>query len=223
MKYVLNTSVILFVLALSVLSSPMSFAQVVGGIKLGGSYYSKVKPERVDINDNITQIKLYEGQIIEDNWTSPYAGLFGRFYLEPMYLQTELMFEYRSSSYEYTPLIGAATIEEFKAYQLEVPIVLGLEIFNTVHVHGGIVSSIYFSDIEYGPTTKADDAFDRLHVGWRLGGGAKIWKFLLDFNVDGNFLERDHRVYIGDNSGRLTYDYMRFSLTLGYIFKKPAE
>lgn len=214
--------VLAVILLLSLCTSSLS-SQVIGGIQLGGSYYSKVTPTRVDINNNLTQIKLYEGQMIEDNWTSPYVGLFGRFYLEPVYFQSGLMFEYRKASYEYTPILGTASTFEFKAYQLEVPLVLGLEIFNTVHVHGGIVSSIYFTDEDFSEVSTVENAFDKLHVGWRLGGGAKIWKFLIDFNVDANFVDRDHRTYIGTDSGRLRYDYMRFSLTVGYIFKTPTD
>ena len=63
-----------------------------------------------------------------------------------------------------------------------------------------------------------EQRFEDFQLGYQIGGGLDIWKFLIDVRYEGNFNNFGEHMHIAGQEVRFSQNPSRIVFTLGYSF-----
>jgi hypothetical protein len=194
---------LMLMLLITLATGMVTQAQVVLGVK-GGISSSKVDVKNV--KSNFTQFKD------KDNITGYHIGAFTRFKAGGLLIQPEGVFTSSGGEVALTQTENGTeveTTEEFKFNRLDVPVLVGLSLFNVIRIQAGPVASVLINgklgdqDIE--------SYLDKADFGWQAGVGLDIGKLAADVRY-----ERVNRAYTNQGT---SFDVGNQQLILSLGFK----
>lgn len=178
---------IVLVFLLTLAAGMVAQAQVVLGVK-GGVSSSNVDVKNV--KNTFTQFKD------KDNITGYHLGAFTRFKAGALLIQPEGVFTSSGGKVAVTQTQDGTeveTTEEFRFNRLDVPLLVGLSLFNVVRFQAGPVASVLVSG-KFGDQD-IENYLDKADFGWQGGVGLDIGKLTADVRY-----ERVKREYTSQSS-----------------------
>ena len=201
-----------FFFLLLALTSYAAQAQFKIGLR-GGISTSELSMETVNTNG----LRLS----IEDAGYGYHLGIFVRGHLgERLYVQPEFLFN--SNSVDFT-LKGFGTglgnrILTEKYQNLDIPFMLGYKL-GPLRLEAGPVGHVHLkSKSELEEFDGYEQRFEDFNLGYQLGGGFDIWKFLIDVRYEGSFNKFGEHMRIAGQNVDFSQKPARIVFTLGYAF-----
>ena len=187
-------------LLLLIASVGIAQAQFTLGVKAG------VSSSNVDIKDPKNTFQQFKST---DAITGYHAGAFMRIKAGGILLQPEAVLSSTGGKVEVTEN-GVTTSEDFKFNRLDVPVLLGLSLFNVARIQAGPLASVLvkgkFQD------QQLEDYMDRYDLGWQAGIGFDIGNFTTDVRY-----ERVKREFTGNaQNGSFGVANQQVILSLGF-------
>ena len=191
---------IVLALLLLITSVGMAQAQFTLGVKAG------VSSSNVDIKDPKNTLQQISST---DAITGYHAGAFMRIKAGGILLQPEAILSSTGGKVEVTNS-GITTSEKFKFNRLDVPVLLGVSLFNVARIQAGPVASVLvngkFKD------QRLEDYMNKYDLGWQAGIGFDIGNITTDIRY-----ERVNREFTGNTeNGSFGVGNQQLILSLGF-------
>jgi len=191
---------IVLALLLLITSVGIAQAQFTLGVKAG------VSSSNVNVKDPKNTFLQFKST---DNITGYHAGGFMRFKAAGLLLQPEAIFSSTGGKVEIADG-GVTTSEKFKFNRLDVPVLVGVNLFNVVRLQAGPVASILmngkFKD------QRLEDYMEKYDLGWQAGIGFDLGNITTDIRY-----ENVNRKFTGeDSSGSFGVGNEQIILSLGF-------
>jgi opacity protein-like surface antigen len=152
-----------------------------------------------------------------ENITGYHAGLFTRVQFAGLFIQPEALLASSGGKitfYDQTATTPTGSEEEFKFSRLDVPVMLGYNLFNFLRVQAGPVASIMLSEYE-GGNPDFESYKNKSDFGFQAGVGLDISSLTLDLRY-----ERIKREFTSSLSSSPSINNDQFILSLGYKILK---
>ena len=191
---------IVLALLLLITSVGMAQAQFTIGLKAG------VSSSNVDINDPKNTLQQFKST---DAITGYHAGAFMRIKAAGILLQPEAILSSTGGKVEVTDG-GITTSEQFKFNRLDVPVLLGVSLFNIARIQAGPVASVLVSG--KFKDQRLQDYMNKYDLGWQAGIGFDIGNITTDLRY-----ERVNREFTGTpDNGSFGVGNQQLILSLGF-------
>lgn len=205
MKYLLIT--------FGLLLSHTSFCQFVKGIKAG------LSSSKIEVNE------IIDGSIFKssDAVLGYHAGIFGRIYMGPLFIQPEALFTSSGGKILVTPPSNQMTPPnpytlEITYNKIDVPLLLGIRIAKFFRIQAGPTGSYLLSaeqkNTATGATLEILDHYKQFNIAYQAGLGLDIENFVIDIRYEDNLSEFGDQIYGFNTDQRNT----QFLLSIGMIF-----
>ena len=191
---------IVLALLLLITSVGMAQAQFTLGLKAG------VSSSNVDIKDPKNTLQQFKST---DAITGYHAGAFMRIKAAGILLQPEAILSSTGGKVEVTDG-GITTSEQFKFNRLDVPVLLGVSLFNVARIQAGPVASVLVSG--KFKDQRLQDYMNKYDLGWQAGIGFDIGNITTDLRY-----ERVNREFTGTpDNGSFGVGNQQLILSLGF-------
>jgi len=190
------------ILALLMLITSVGIAQAqfTLGVKAG------VSSSNVDIKDPRNTLQQFKST---DAITGYHAGAFMRIKAGGILIQPEAVLSSTGGKVEVTN-DGITTTEQFKFNRLDVPVLLGVSLFNVARIQAGPVASVLVNGKFKDQQLK--DYMNNSDLGWQAGIGFDIGNLTTDLRY-----ERVNREFTGTNqNGSFGVGNQQLILSLGF-------
>lgn len=173
-----------------------------------------------DLSKEKVQTNGLELAINEANY-GYHLGFFMRGHLgERLYVQPEFLFNSNSVDFQlegFMNSVGDRILTE-KYQNLDIPFMLGLK-FGPLRLEGGPVGHVHIrSKTELDELDGYEQRFEDFQLGYQVGGGFDIWRFLIDVRYEGNFNDFGEHMRIAGEEVKFSQNPSRIVFTLGYSF-----
>jgi len=145
----------------------------------------------MNINNFNIKSEYYRAQELGLGFT---GGLFLRLTAGDYFLEPDLMYSRRNSSFTYSPQQNIDTVFNTNRSYLDLPIHFGKEFFNVISISTGPVFSLKLSEVaEYYTTNQnqktkiINEVFQKRNLGWQIGAGINSGLFMIDFRYEWGF------------------------------------
>lgn len=158
---------------------------------------------------------------IDDASYGYHLGLFVRGHLsERVYLQPEFLFNSNSVDFKLEGFgtgLGNRILTE-KYQNLDIPFMLGYKL-GPLRLEGGPVGHVHIrSKSDLDELDGYEKRFEDFQLGYQVGGGFDIWKFLIDVRYEGNFNNFGEHMRIAGQEVKFSQNPSRIVFTLGFAF-----
>jgi opacity protein-like surface antigen len=208
----------LSVIILVVLISVPAFSQIKFGIKAGVSTNSLTMDDVKQITSGTTN---YTVQKLEEAKYGFHGGAFMRITLLSLYVQPELLFASKSSSYKVTNVTAGTAKDVVQSLnKLDIPVMVGLK-FGPVRINAGPSGSLLIgSPKELIDNASIKSNYAKMSIGYQAGVGLDILKKLtIDLRYEGSL--KKYQTQIENTAGtKINLDDRpnAFLFSLGLIF-----
>jgi hypothetical protein len=196
---------------------PLQAQSLKYGVKLGVST-TDVSPNDLGIKSGSDSFRLKL-----DNAGYGYQfGVFARAKFLGLYVQPELLFNSNKATYSLKSITGAAITDSIRTEtynRLDIPIMIGFQLFKTVRVNAGPIAHINIgSTSELTNTAGYDAKFNTATWGYQAGVGFDLGKLGIDLRYEGNFSNFGDHLSFGGKSYAFDTKPSRLVATLAYSF-----
>ncbi len=149
-------------------------------------------------------------------------GLFAQARAGSFFIQPEVLFNSNSVDFKVVDLTVNQTVPDIlnEKYQyLDIPVMIGFKLFNTIRLQGGPVGHVYLNnssqlfDIE-----GYEEEFEQFTYGYQAGVGIDFWKFVIDVKYEGNFNNFGNHIVIDGQSYEFNQSPTRLVASVGIAF-----
>jgi Outer membrane protein beta-barrel domain len=196
---------------------PLQAQSLKYGVKLGVST-TDVSPSDLGVRSGTDSFRLKL-----DNAGYGYQfGVWARAKLLGLYVQPELLFNSNKATYSLKRITGAAITDSIRTEsynRLDIPIMIGYQLFKTVRVNAGPIAHINIgSTSELTNTSGYAAKFNAATWGYQAGVGIDLGKLGIDLRYEGNFTNFGDHLNFGGNSYQFDKKPTRLIATLAYSF-----
>ncbi len=200
---------LLFILAFVSLS--YASAQIDFGLR-GGLIANNFKV--LDYSDEIDDMESGDTKL------GGQIGIYTKIKIATFYVQPELLFTHTAGEISLKDEGIAGEVLELDYNRLEVPVMVGMEIFNFLKLYAGPNFALNLnSDINFkGTSEEVEDRYKDSTIGYQVGIGVEISRLQIDLRFGGNFesitdgVEIDGVEYATDNRNDAVYIGVGFRL-----------
>lgn len=218
--FVLNTTqlkrIYLFIIFITIASS--AFAQnrdAEFGIKIGLQNHNIIPVESISLESSTELVEMSIGEIDYGF----HAGIYGRFKFLKLVWEPALLLNSQGITYLVTEANDQVTEVKENYQNLDIPLTIGVKIFNTLKIHAGPVAHIHLnSTSELFDTEGYEQKFKNATFGYQAGLGLDIRKLRLSLNYEGNFTNYGDHISFDGQSYTFTESPSRLILSLGAAF-----
>ena len=146
-------------------------------------------------------------------------GLFARLGGSKLYLQPELLYSTKSSSFDSNVGAGVTTTNTVKIQSIQVPVLLGYKLLDlklaSIRAFTGPSGSFVTSGSITSIGAQIKDNLNSMNWAWQLGAGVDVLKFTLDVRYEmglNNLTKSQIQDYISISKGNT------FTVSLGFKF-----
>ncbi len=147
-------------------------------------------------------------------------GIFARVGGSKLYLQPELLYATKNSSYDATVTLGQTSTNTIKIHTIQIPVLLGYKLLDlklaSIRAFTGPAGSFVTSgSITNISSQEVKDNLNSMNWAWQLGAGVDVLKFTLDVRYEmgmNNITKNQIQDYISINKGNI------FTISLGFKF-----
>jgi hypothetical protein len=197
-----NMKKILLLMLVMLTTGMVAQAQIAVGLKAG------VSSSQVDVKNLRSSVAEFKAA---DDITGYHAGAFLRLKAAGLLLQPEAYFSSTGGKVQFTDTENGTNVqtEKFTFNRLDVPLLVGLNLFNVARIQAGPVASVLvngkFRD------QKLEDYLNKSDWGWQAGVGFDIGNFTADLRYEN--VKRDYT----NSSQNTSFDInnKQFILSLG--------
>ncbi len=140
-------------------------------------------------------------------------GIYAKIKIATFYIQPEALFTHTSGEIALTDEGIAGQVLELDYNRLEVPVMVGMEIFNFLKLYAGPNFALNLnSDISFeGTAEEVEDRYKDSTIGYQVGIGVEISRLQIDLRFGGSFdsitdgVEIDGVSYATDNRNDAVY------------------
>ncbi len=172
----------LTLLAVSLMITSLSYGQFFTiGPKVG------ISSSKLKLRDNIDAIKEKDAQL------GFHAGIFTRFTIGGFYVQPEALFTSTDGQIEIAEGNGTSAsrqVVDLNYNKLDIPVMFGTKFFKLFRLQAGPTASLLLSaDAKSnlnGVTEDVKDSYKDATIGYQVGFGVDISRFVIDLKWEGN-------------------------------------
>jgi len=146
-------------------------------------------------------------------------GLFARVGGSKLYLQPELLYSTKNSSFDSYVSPGVTTTNTVKIQSIQIPVLLGYKLLDlklaSIRAFTGPSGSFVTSGSITSIGAQIKDNLNSMNWAWQLGAGVDVLKFTLDIRYEmglNDFTKNQIQDYISINKGNT------FTVSLGFKF-----
>ena len=147
-------------------------------------------------------------------------GIFARLGGSKLYLQPELLYATKNSSFDATVSLGQTSTNTIKIHTIQIPVLLGYKLLDlklaSIRAFTGPAGSFVTSgSITNINAQEVKDNLNSMNWAWQLGAGVDVLKFTLDVRYEmgmNNITKNQIQDYISINKGNI------FTISLGFKF-----
>ena len=188
----------LFLLAIGILLTQATFAQMKIGLRAGLSTTEVEPGDLVVFDDGGMQdlVLSLENANYGYHFGIMVQAQIGSFFIMPEVLYNSNTMDYRVQDFRFGDVVNEIRSETYT--NLDIPIMMGFK-FGPVRLQGGPVGHLFInSQSELTDIDGYEQKFDEMTYGWQAGLGLDVWKFVLDIKYEGNFNRLgDHMTFFG--------------------------
>jgi Outer membrane protein beta-barrel domain len=196
---------------------PLQAQSLKYGLKIGIST-TEVSPSDLPIKSGTDSFRLK----LTDAGYGYQFGAFARAKFLGLYVQPELLFNSNKATYSLKSITGAAiadTIRTETYNRLDIPIMIGYQLFKTVRVNAGPIAHINIgSTSELTNTSGYTAKFNTATWGYQAGIGLDLGKLGIDLRYEGNFANYGDHLSFGGKSYSFDKKPSRLVASLAYSF-----
>ena len=208
----------LIALLFFLLGTNYTFGQIKFGIRTGistsGSQYHDI-----DVFDK-DGIKEFSMNVKNANY-GIHGGLVIKIKKNSFVFQPEVLFNSNKVDYSITndPPVVLDSILHEKYQYLDIPLFIGWQ-KGILKLNGGPVGHIYVANSSEIKEKIAgyQQRFKPLTLGWQVGFGLELWKFLVDFRYEGNFTKYGSHIEFFGKPYEFDKSPSRFLVSVGFLF-----
>jgi hypothetical protein len=149
-------------------------------------------------------------------------GVWARAKFLGLYVQPELLFNSNKATYSLKRITGAAITDSIRTEsynRLDIPIMIGYQLFKTVRVNAGPIAHISIgSTSELTNTSGYAAKFNTATWGYQAGVGFDLGKIGIDLRYEGNFSNFGDHLNFGGKDYAFDKKPTRLIATLAYSF-----
>jgi Outer membrane protein beta-barrel domain len=149
-------------------------------------------------------------------------GVWARAKFLGLYVQPELLFNSNKATYSLKRITGAAITDSIRTEsynRLDIPIMIGYQLFKTVRVNAGPIAHINIgSTSELTNTSGYTAKFNTATWGYQAGVGFDLGKIGIDLRYEGNFSNFGDHFSFGGRSYTFDKKPTRLIATVAYSF-----
>lgn len=213
---------IVFTLLLGVFAFSL-FAQKKGDFKFGirgGVSTTEISAEELLVI-NAEDMALLKLSIQEANY-GYHFGIFAQVNAGSFFIQPEILFNSNTVDFKVVDLTVNEAVPEIlnEKYQyLDIPLMLGFKLFNTLRLQGGPVGHVFLNNTsDLVDISGYEEEFERFTYGYQAGIGLDFWKFVIDLKYEGNFNNFGSHINIDGRAYEFNQAPTRLVATVGIAF-----
>lgn len=149
-------------------------------------------------------------------------GFFAQARAGSFFIQPEVLFNSNSVDFKALDLTNNEALPEIlhEKYQyLDIPVMLGFKLFNTIRLQGGPVGHVYLnSSSELFDIEGYEEKFEQFTYGYQAGIGIDFWKLVVDLKYEGNFNNFGNHITIDGKSYDFNQSPTRLVASVGIAF-----
>lgn len=197
---------------MTLLSAPIVQAQVFNFGPRAGFTFSQLQLD----DTKVAGLPIEEFE--SDFKTGVSAGIFFQFKFAGLLLQPEAMFSQESGNLKFKDA-SLDDIRKVKFTKLDVPVLVGFKLGNTVRLLAGPVMTYTTGvNMEPGAVDLVESVvkdFDSKTWGYQVGAGLDLGRLAVDLRYGGPFAKRSFLVDVGGKTHEVDYKKQTLEVTLG--------
>jgi hypothetical protein len=149
-------------------------------------------------------------------------GFFAQARAGSFFIQPEVLFNSNTVDFKVVDLTVNEAVPEIlnEKYQyIDIPVMLGFKLFNTVRLQGGPVGHVYLNNAsELVDIEGYEDKFEQFTYGYQAGLGLDFWKLVIDLKYEGNFNNFGSHINIDGRAYEFNQAPTRLVASVGIAF-----
>ncbi len=149
-------------------------------------------------------------------------GLFAQANAGSFFIQPEILFNSNSVDFKVVDLTLQEDVPAIfrENYQyLDIPVMFGFKLFNTLRLQGGPVGHVFLNSASDLVNIEGyDEKFEQFTYGYQAGLGLDFWKFVIDVKYEGNFNNFGDHINIDGRSYEFNQSPTRLVASVGIAF-----